>query len=184
MKKGQCDEAMTHFRKALRVSPNYADAHYNMGVALATKGRIDDAMTHYRKALEIDANHAETHNDMGVAIANSGRVDEAMIHFRKALEIKPRLFQAHGNLGVALFNTGRRDKAIKIFAEPWRSSPILPSRTIISAKSSPVRAVSKTRSGTFARCPKRTRTTLGHQRSGLDNGNLSRWHITRRQRLP
>ena len=53
--RGQFDEAIDHYRKALEVKPDYAEAHYNLGIALAGRGQVDEAIGQYRKALEINA---------------------------------------------------------------------------------------------------------------------------------
>ena len=79
--RGRIDEAIEHYRKALDIEPDYAEAHNNLGIALADRGRIDEAMEHYRKALEIDPDYAEAHNNLGVALADRGRIDEAMRAF-------------------------------------------------------------------------------------------------------
>ena len=46
------DEAMVHFRRALEIQPDNAEAHYNVGVALADRGRFPEAMAHCRQALK------------------------------------------------------------------------------------------------------------------------------------
>ena len=51
--RGQVDEAIAHYRKALEIKPDYAEAHNNLGLALAGRGQVDEAIAHYRKALEI-----------------------------------------------------------------------------------------------------------------------------------
>ena len=35
--RGRVDEAIAHFQKALEIKPEYAEAHYNLGIALAPK---------------------------------------------------------------------------------------------------------------------------------------------------
>ena len=45
---GRLDEAIAHYRKAVKTKPDYADAHYNLGNALARR-RLDEAVVHYRK---------------------------------------------------------------------------------------------------------------------------------------
>jgi tetratricopeptide (TPR) repeat protein len=52
--KGQVNEALEQFQKALEINPDYVDAHSNFSVALFQKGQVDDAVAHYRKALEIN----------------------------------------------------------------------------------------------------------------------------------
>ena len=38
------DEAIVHFLKALQIKPDNAEAHNNLGFALAGRGRIDEAI--------------------------------------------------------------------------------------------------------------------------------------------
>jgi protein O-GlcNAc transferase len=61
------DEAMANFRKALEIKPNYAEAHYHMGLALADKGRLADAIASYRKALTIKPDYAEARKHLNQA---------------------------------------------------------------------------------------------------------------------
>ncbi len=51
---GKPDEAIVHLREALRIDPEYADGHYNLGVLLAQQGRLEEAIDHYREAVRID----------------------------------------------------------------------------------------------------------------------------------
>jgi tetratricopeptide (TPR) repeat protein len=58
LEKGQVDDAVVHYQKALEINPNLPEAHNNLGQALVRKGRVDDAVAHYLKALEITPNSA------------------------------------------------------------------------------------------------------------------------------
>jgi Flp pilus assembly protein TadD len=107
--RGQVDEAIAHYQKALEIKPDYTEAHYNLGVVLAGRGRVDEAIAHYRKALEIKPDYAEACNNLGIILADRGEVDAAIAHFQKALEIKPDYAKAHNNLGVALRKRGQPD---------------------------------------------------------------------------
>jgi Flp pilus assembly protein TadD len=52
-KEGHWAESETHFRKALAVNANLAEAHYNLALALAKLGYRGDATEHFKKALEL-----------------------------------------------------------------------------------------------------------------------------------
>jgi tetratricopeptide (TPR) repeat protein len=45
------DEAIVQFRKALTIQPGYANAHYNLGLALAQMGLVDEAIAQFKETL-------------------------------------------------------------------------------------------------------------------------------------
>jgi tetratricopeptide (TPR) repeat protein len=49
------DEAVRCYRHALELSPDYADAHFNLAGALARSGRAAEAIAHWQRYLELDA---------------------------------------------------------------------------------------------------------------------------------
>ena len=61
-------EAIKAYNKALYIKPNYAEAHYNIGVTLQQQGKLDEAIEAYNKALYIKPNYAEAYNNMGIAL--------------------------------------------------------------------------------------------------------------------
>ena len=85
--RGQVDEAIAHYRKALEIKPDYAEAHNNLGTALAARGQVNEAIAHFQKALEIKPDFAEVHYNLGVALHQQGHTAEAMVHYHKALEL-------------------------------------------------------------------------------------------------
>jgi tetratricopeptide (TPR) repeat protein len=112
LQKGNVDEAIVHFQKAVAINPDYAEACYNLGNALLQKGSVDEAMVHFQKAVEIDPGYAKAHNNLGITLLQKGSVDEAIVHFQKALEIEPDHAEAHYNLGNILLQKGSVDEAI------------------------------------------------------------------------
>jgi Flp pilus assembly protein TadD len=121
--RGQADAAIAHYRKALEIKPDDAEAHDNLGNALAGRGQVDLAIAHYRKALEIQPDDAEAHNNLGVALAGRGQVDLAIAHYRKALETQPDHIEAHNNLAVALAGRGQVDLAIAHYQKVLELKP-------------------------------------------------------------
>ena len=41
------DEAIREYRDAIRINPDYAGAHNNLGIALKKKGLVDEAIREY-----------------------------------------------------------------------------------------------------------------------------------------
>jgi hypothetical protein len=73
---------------------NSAEAHYNLGKALAQCGRFDEAAVHLQAALRIKPKYAEAHYTLGKALAEQSKFDEAIAHYQKALKIKPDYAEA------------------------------------------------------------------------------------------
>ncbi len=105
--RGQLDDAIVHYRKAVEVEPDYAAAHNNLGMALAARGQFGEAIDEFRKVLDIQPNFVPAHYNLGKALADSGQVQAAIASYQKALEIKPDYAEAHNNLGIALAGIGR-----------------------------------------------------------------------------
>jgi Flp pilus assembly protein TadD len=122
-KRGRLDEAVSHFRTALEIRPDYAEVHNSLGSALATGGRLDEAISHFRRASEIWPGFAGAHVNLALALAARGRLDEAIRHFQRASEIWPTSAEVHVNLGVALAARGRLDEAISEYGKALKIRP-------------------------------------------------------------
>jgi tetratricopeptide (TPR) repeat protein len=123
MLKGQVDDAVVQYQRALQINPNYSGAYDSLGQALVRKGQVDDAVAQYQKALAINPNYAQAHSNLAVALVQRGQVDDAIAQYQKALEISPGLAQAHSNLGVLLFQKGQVDDAVAQYQKALEINP-------------------------------------------------------------
>ena len=108
---------------AIRVTPDNARAHANLGVSLAGEGRRAAAMTEYREALRIEPRMAEAHNNLALVLVDVGAAEEALAHYREAVRLKPDYPNAHTNLANLLDEKGRTDEAIRHYGEAIRLQP-------------------------------------------------------------
>jgi tetratricopeptide (TPR) repeat protein len=99
--KGQLDDAMAYYRKALEINPRYAEAHSNLGAALWQKGQVAEAEAHFQKALEISPNNAGAHFNLGLAYFRQGQMNLAIAQFQEALRLKPEYADAQNGLARA-----------------------------------------------------------------------------------
>jgi tetratricopeptide (TPR) repeat protein len=104
---GRIGDAVAQYQLALSLRPDFADAHNNLGVALAAQGRIDDAVAHYERALVLKPDCADAHGNLGAVLAAKGRIADAVIHCERALLLNPGHVGIHYNLAVALAAQGR-----------------------------------------------------------------------------
>ena len=123
VERGQVNEGMAHYQKALVLQPDDAATHYNLGVALAKTGQMDEAIRQYQEALRLKPDYAEAHNNLGGALGMKGQTDEAIHQFQETLRLKPEQADAHFNLAAALSQKGQTDEAIRQLQETLRLKP-------------------------------------------------------------
>ncbi len=109
---GRIADAAELYRRALALNPDLADAHNNLGIALAAQGRADAAVAHYERAIALNPSDASAHNNLGVTLADLARNNEAIAHYERAVGLKPDYASAHHNLGMALAAQGRQEEAV------------------------------------------------------------------------
>ena len=107
----------------MRLDPAHAEAHSNLGVALARRGRSTEAIDHYREALRLDPRQTQAYSNLGNALLQQGQVREAIAQFEEGLSIDPADPQARTNLAGALLRDGRIDEAIAELEEVLRVTP-------------------------------------------------------------
>ena len=95
---------------AVALSPQDAEAHYNLGNTLKELGRFDETEASYTKAIALKPNHAEAHSNLGNTLKEMGRLDEAEASYRQAIALKPDYAEAHYNLGNTLQELSRLDE--------------------------------------------------------------------------
>ena len=85
----QFDDAINNYKQALKIKPDYAEAYYNMGIALKDKGDPEAAIDSYKQALKIKPDYAEAYNNMGNALTDKSDPEAAINSYKQALKIKP-----------------------------------------------------------------------------------------------
>ncbi len=123
--RGQVDEAMTHFQRALEIEPDFEMAQNNVGTILVRRGRLAEAIPYFRKALEIQPDYVSARNNLGSALMETGAEREALAQFQAVLDRHPADARTHYNLGNALLQKGRLDEAITHFQAALATDPDL-----------------------------------------------------------
>ena len=67
--KGQVDDAVAQYQKALEIDPNSFVTHSNLGLVLFQKGEPDEAITQFREALRLKSNFRPAQDSLDKAQA-------------------------------------------------------------------------------------------------------------------
>lgn len=119
-------EAIQHLETAVKIKPDFSDAHHHLAVALAkVPGRLPEAIAEYKTALRLNPYNADSHNNLGAVLSDMpGRLPEAIAEYETALRIKPDSVEAHANLASALLSMpGRLPQAISEYETALRLNP-------------------------------------------------------------
>jgi Flp pilus assembly protein TadD len=124
---GNAPAAVALLEPVLRVHLTSAEAHDQMGLALAEAGRYGDAAEQFRQAVAYDPAPAVFWANLGMMLKIEGRFDEAVDVYAEALARSPDDTQIRVNRAVTLLHAGR-------FAEAWQDDDWVlapPGRTVL-----------------------------------------------------
>ena len=76
--KGDNDQAIADYTKAIESNPHYADPYAGRGIVYQVKGDSDHAIGDYTKAIEIDPRYAEAHDGRGIVYRLKGDSEHAI----------------------------------------------------------------------------------------------------------
>jgi tetratricopeptide (TPR) repeat protein len=130
---GDYDREAAHFAESVRIAPDSAAAHYNLGSSLLRRGK-PGAREHLERAVALDPNYAPAYNNLGIARQQAGQHADAARQYREVLRLEPANPDAHYNLAVALQADGRVDDAIGEFERALQLRPKFPAAHFVLAK--------------------------------------------------
>jgi len=116
-------EAVGHLRESLRLNPNDAEAHNNMGGVFQRMGKFEDAIAEHQEALRLNPQLVEARYNIGVCDQALNRMEDARTQYAEAIRAQPDYAMAHYNLGTTLTAMGRLDEAEAEFKEALRLTP-------------------------------------------------------------
>jgi tetratricopeptide (TPR) repeat protein len=106
-KRGQKDEAVAEFWKAIELDPRSADIRVDLGRALQGKGELEKAIEQFRWAKTMDRNAVPARISLGTALQAQGQIDMAAEEFHNVIAIDPHSAPAYVGLGAALRAQGK-----------------------------------------------------------------------------
>jgi superkiller protein 3 len=121
---GQLADAEIQYREAIRLKPDYAEAHNQLGSLLCDDKRdYDGALAAFRAVLRLKPDDAKYLTNLGNALRGKGKVDEAIKCSKRAIALDPRYAPAHIGLGSALMDKGEVEGAIACYKKAIALDP-------------------------------------------------------------
>ena len=82
----------------VRLNPDNADAHINLGIAYRKADQPKDAVASHKQAIRIKPDYAVAHHALGKAYFELGRYQEAIAAYKEAIRTKPNNLYPHNRL--------------------------------------------------------------------------------------
>ena len=98
-RKGNFDQAIADYSKAISLDPNYAYAYYGRGLIYGKQGNFTQALSDYMKAIKLKPNYAPAYDSRGNIYCKQGSFKQAIFDYTKAIELNPK--DAHAYYGRA-----------------------------------------------------------------------------------
>jgi superkiller protein 3 len=86
---GRSPKAIGYYEEALRLRPDSAEVHCNLGSFLLQVGKLPEAVEQFEQALRISPEYVEAHFNLGLALEKLGRTPETIEHYQQALKLRP-----------------------------------------------------------------------------------------------
>lgn len=74
----QYDAGIDCYNRALKIKPNFAKAHNNIGIAFRETGELATSIGAFKQALKLDPTYAAAHNNLGISMKIIGKLDAAI----------------------------------------------------------------------------------------------------------
>jgi serine/threonine-protein kinase len=123
---GRYPEAEAAYHEAIRLKPDFAEAHNNLGIVLVDQRRYPEAEAAYREAIRLRPDFPETRVNLGNVLVDQRRYPEAEAAYHEAIRLRPDFPNGHGNFGVFLNQQGRYKEAEAALREALRLQPDYP----------------------------------------------------------
>ncbi|HEV2492530.1 MAG TPA: tetratricopeptide repeat protein [Terriglobia bacterium] len=117
MRQGDYDLAIRDFARLVKIAPQFAESHANLGIACYSAGRFPEAVPELRTALKLKPSLSNARYFLGLSLAKSGQCREAVSYLTKDYTAvrDPQLKREMGTEAVrCTMASNETDKAVDV----------------------------------------------------------------------
>jgi len=109
---GNYEKAIALYKEAIRIDPNSAAAHYELGLAYNAAGNNQGAFEEFEIANQIDSQNYWYKLSYATFLENQGDIDKAIVLFKEMAEENPTQLELKYELSKLLLNQGKAEEGI------------------------------------------------------------------------
>ena len=107
----ELDEALTHYKKAAELAPNYSQVYNLLGYCYRQKGDYANSEESFKKYVGLIPNDPNPYDSYAELLLKMGRYDESIAQYRKALSIDPHFNPSRFGISADYMYSGKPQEA-------------------------------------------------------------------------
>ena len=119
----KAEEAIDHYNKTLRITPDNAGVYNDRGNAYYELGQYQRAIEDYNEAIRLKPDYAMAYTNRGIAYYELGQYQRAIDDYNEAIRLKPDDAAVYNNRGPAYYELGQYQRAFDDYNEAIRLKP-------------------------------------------------------------
>lgn len=120
---GETIRAKESLQEALKLQPDSAMVHTELGVLAAALGETENGRRWFHSALRLEPGNTEAHVNLGLLLAKEGNVAGAAAEYREALRWRTNSVAARVHLADLLATRGQNREAMTLFEQAIALDP-------------------------------------------------------------
>ncbi len=122
-KRGDYQNAIKSFKKAITINPYYVDGTNNLALAYMLVHDNSHALYYFKKTISLNPKYTPAYATIGTILIDQKKYSEAETYFKKSLELDPHYVVSYHNLGKLYELQGNTDKAIDMYTKAINIQP-------------------------------------------------------------
>jgi tetratricopeptide (TPR) repeat protein len=119
----QYDQAQAIWRRVLKLDPDDAKSHNDLGVNLYLLGNTEEAFEQLRQATRLNPSFLDAHYNLGRYLLQQGRPDEALPELETTVALSPRFPQGQKALANTYVALGKDAEALALWQKTLALQP-------------------------------------------------------------
>jgi Ca-activated chloride channel homolog len=112
LKTGKFEDAVKAFKEAIKLKPDYADAHLGLGDAYYQLYDFKKRLESYKQAVRYQPDSAVAHTNLADAYHDTGDYKKAITSYTEAIRLNPRAAELHYKLGALYWHQNKEKAAL------------------------------------------------------------------------
>ena len=123
MHDGRSADAERAFRDAVKLAPEFPDAHLDLGLVLGREGKLPEAIASIQRSLQLDPALASAHMFLGIFLYQANRPEEAIASLQEEIARDSKNVEAFTWLGTVEMSVDHPDGAAAAFDRAVELAP-------------------------------------------------------------